>query len=197
VYSLITKIIEEKNSFYAYKDIEDYIFFRLNTRKDSSKTQLLLFKLINYFNCKKIVELGSGYGLNSLYLTAPSEFCECICYESSAVKYETAKKLYKGWNRKISLHTENLPDIVEKQDCIYINLNNFSIKDYFLKKMIHNNIKESSLIIIEDIRTNKSHQVLWRNLKELDEVTVSLDLFNIGILFFDPKLYKRNYRISF
>ncbi|GAB6012963.1 O-methyltransferase [Viscerimonas tarda] len=197
VYNLIVNVIEEKAPFYAYQEIKDYLSIHSKVKKRTSKSNLLSFRLANYFGSKNILEIGSGYGINTLCLTAPSSGSKCICVELSHTKTEISKELYKNWNRAIILYTDKLPPITEKQDCICLDLRNYPANFEELKHYLFGNITDNSFIIIKGIRTNRGHQLLWKSLIEDNKVRVSLDLFHEGILFFDPKLYKRNYKLSF
>ncbi|MDH6353854.1 putative O-methyltransferase YrrM [Dysgonomonas sp. PH5-45] len=197
-YSLITNAINEKKWFYAYEDVPLYLQECKATIKNKGiKYNRLVFRLINYFNAKNILEIGSGTGLTTLYATAPSSLIKCTCVESSKKRYTKAQQLYSGWNRDINLHTSQLPKIDEKQDCVIIDLKNnpltFDAFVLHLFPLCH----EKSFIIIKNIRTKKQYQALWKKLKQTEDVRVSFDLFNIGILFFDKKFYKRNYRLNF
>lgn len=199
VYNLITKVIEEKKPYYKYLDIKEYINSKPYIKGRITKYNLLTFRLCNYFNVKKVLEIGSGEGLNTLYLTAANKNIECICIETSLDKAASAKILYKDWSEKISLHVnQDLSLIQEKQDCVYINLKNYtffsadSLKS-FIKKIASN----ETFIIVNGIRTNKKNQMLWKSMDDIEGRTAKLDLFHLGILFFDNKLYKWNYQISF
>ena len=197
VFNLITKVIEEKNPYYAYQEIKDYLLDYPLIKKSPSKSNLLSFRLTNYFGAKNILEIGSGYGINTLYLSAPSSAIKCQCVELSHNKSEISSELYKNWNRNIILHTEKLPVLEKPQDCICLDLRDYHSNVEELKSYLLGNITNNSFIIIKGIRTNKRHLLLWNSLIEDSKVKVAMDLFHEGILFFDPKLYKQNYKISF
>lgn len=51
------------------------------------------------------------------------------------------------------------------------------------------------LVIIEDIHRDSSSYKLWKEIIEDEFVTVSFDLYDCGVLFFDKKWYKCNYKV--
>ena len=58
-YGLITKVIEEKSGYYAYKQIED-LHRTLHDRQNFNKRKCrLLFRLANRFKPRCIIECGS------------------------------------------------------------------------------------------------------------------------------------------
>ena len=198
VFNLITKVIEEKTPYYRYEDIKVHIDNNSNMVEKGTKYNLLSFRLINYFGAKHILEVGSGNGANTLYLTAPAKDIKCRCVETSIEKYTIAKQLYSSWNREIDLHTEdNLANITEKQDCIYIDLENYNQISEDMIKFLDSISYEKTFIIIKGIRTNKKNETLWKSISNMRRRTVKLDLFNVGILFFDRRLYRWDYQISF
>jgi len=199
VFNLVTKVIEEKTPYHAYEDIIQVLEEFPDYQFHLNKTNKLLFKMVNYFGAKHILEIGAGYGINTLCLTAPSAKIECITMEASEKKYSMAQQLYKKWQRDITLITSpGLPDVDGKQDCIFIDLNNYNtFSSRELNQYLAGVSYEKTFVIVKGIRTNKRHQALWRGMMNMESRTVALDLFNIGILFFDKTLYRWHYKISF
>ena len=79
-YGLITKVIEEKSGYYAYKQIED-LHRTLHDRQNFNKRKCrLLFRLANRFKPRCIIECGSEDGYSTLYLQkgcpTPVKFCQ-------------------------------------------------------------------------------------------------------------------------
>lgn len=199
VFNLVTKVIEDKKHYDAYEEIQSVLEKMPRRRYRLNRNNKLYFRLTNHFKPEKILEIGSGYGINTLCFTASSISSECICLETSKKKYKEAEFLYGKWNRKITLFTneKELPILSEKQDCIFINLLNYNFFSSDLNQYLLNLSYEKTFIIVEGIRTNKECQMLWRRIMEIESRTAALDLFNIGILFFDAKLYRWDYKISF
>jgi predicted O-methyltransferase YrrM len=197
VFDLITKVIEEKTPFYVYEDINRYLESFPELQHQNNKVHRLLFRFINWFSAKTILELGAGTGVSTLYLTVASSDIHCRSVEISSEKYEQAGKLYEDWERNIQQYNEPYPELGEKFDCIFVNLRNYKADFSLLADYLLSLVREDSFIIMDGIRTNEEYQMLWRKLIARDEVFVSLDLYHLGILFFDKKYYKRNYKLSF
>lgn len=197
VFSFITKVIEEKTQYNAYEDVRNYLSLFPDLSFRENKTHRLLLKIVNYFNVKTILELGSGSGINTLYMTVTASDIECLSVEQSPVKYDRAQHLYNEWNRNILQSKEQFPIINGKKDCIFVDLKNYKAAHNELIVYLLSLIHKDSIIIIDGIRTNRKLQMLWKMLVQQDDVIVSLDLFHVGILFFDKKYYKRNYKLSF
>lgn len=200
VFNLVTNVIEEKKPYYAYSDIQQYLNTFAEKTLSINKVNRLAFRLVNYFEAKNILEIGSGKGVNTLFLSASSKDIICHCIELDPVNLKIAKELYSsGWNSNIILSSRPFPsdDLLHKQDCIYINLKNYIFLSDDNIEQITALIHDKSFIIVEGIRTNRMHRVLWKSISEIGGRTAMLDLFNIGILFFDKSLQRWDYQISF
>lgn len=197
VFNLINKVIEEKTPYYAYNDIRAYLNASLGINYRKKRFNRLSFGLINYFNATTVMEIGSANGFNTLFLTASSSQCEAICVEADPHKRDFARKIYEGWNRKIELYPEIPTDINKKIDCLFIDLKSYSnISEKNINYLL-NLLHEKSFIVVEAIRFNKNHVKMWKRIAGIEDRTAMLDLFNVGIIFFDKKLYRWNYRISY
>lgn len=198
VYNLIRKVIEEKTPYYAYSDLQEFINNSPIPRPRINKYNKLSFRLINYFGAKHILEIGSGEGINTLFLTAPALSIECTCVEPSTDKYNIARKVLYYWRRKITLlNQKELPSLDKKQDCIFIDLKNYITIDEGIIDYLASVSHENTFIVVKGIRTNKRCRALWNKVANMKERTAMLDLFNIGIIFFNKKLYRWDYPISF
>lgn len=198
VFNLVNNVIEEKRAYYCYADISDYLSTYHQKELTPNKRHRLAFRLVNYFGAQNILEIGSGMGINTLFLTASSSSCKCLCVEKDRNNREVAKQLYMDFECQTTFMEEPpvLP-IETKYDCIFINLDYYSdlAEDYLdaLCKQCHN----ESFIVVTGIRRNKVNNQLWKHLSSNQLRTVELDLFNIGIIFFDKQLSRWEYKISF
>lgn len=198
VFNFINRVIEEKTAYYAYSDIAGYLDKELvDHGENEDKINTLSFRTASYFNAKNVLELGAGNGLNTLYITSVSKDSKCVSVETDAERREKAKRLFKNWDKNICLTNEEFPELDFSPDCIFINMRNYKVDNDRLISYLFSHVNDNSFIFIDGIRTNRKQQMLWKQLVRRDEVVISLDLFQVGILFFDKKFFKRNYKLSF
>ncbi len=200
VYNLVHNVIEEKRTFYAYEDIRSFLtdYFPDNTFR-TSKHDRLVFRLINHFKIKSVLEIGSGTGEGTLYITAPSNEIKCFCFEADTTKKEIAEDVYLQWDKKNNITSLNSISSIfsTKIEAVIIDLNNYSDIDDDFINFIKNIYSEKMFVLVKGIRNNKKHKRIWSKIAEIEERTAKLDLFNIGIIFFHKDLYRWNYQISF
>jgi len=77
-------------------------------------------------------------------------------------------------------------------DIIYFNWPNGDILTKILKdESYHNN----SMILINNIHQNQENSNVWELLKNNEKVTVSIDMFHCGALFFRKEQTKEHFKI--
>jgi len=62
---------------------------------------------------------------------------------------------------------------------------------------LHHHLHEKSIVILDDIHLSSSMERAWRKILRDDKVTLTIDLFRLGIIFFDTKLSKQNLIINY
>ncbi len=180
--------------------------------KDIARTSLkspeygqLLFRIVNFAKCKDILELGTSLGLTTCYLASGSGKSHCITMEGCP---ETAKIARRNFDK---LHLDNIDIVIgdinknlaftiekfDKLDFLFIDANHRSeaVLNYFEECLpkLHN----KTIMVVDDIYWSKDMEEAWKSIKRHERVTSTIDLFQIGIVFFDPDLYKKNYKMRF
>jgi predicted O-methyltransferase YrrM len=159
----------------------------------------LLYKLLNLLNCNTIIELGTSIGLNTLYLAAVNHHSKVITIEGSPQLNEFAKNLADKCGVKniqfiCADFDSALPEVlnkIEKLDCLYVDGNHTysATVNYFeqaLKKR-HNN----SVFVFDDIYWSPGMTKAWDEIKKHSSVTLSIDAFYFGIVFFNEDIKEK------
>ena len=110
----------------------------------------------------------------ALYLTAPSKKMICTHAETS----------------------DEMKLVGDEQDCIFIDLRSISGEED-LPVFLSGIANEKTFIIVKGIRQNRKCRQKWRDICNIESRTVALDLFSIGIIFFDKKMCRWSYNVSF
>lgn len=196
VYSFIENIIDNKLPFYAFQDIENHIQNVLSTPYHSKKIDKLIFRIINHFHLRKILIIGMKNAEQALYASAPSHSTECTCVEKNISRRDLASRLKDIWPRKISIG-DSIPEESVHYDCIIIDIKYLYRYSISLDELIQRSIHEKSVIILTNLRTKSMENSFFEKNIQDERIRISLDLYKVGILFFDKKYYKRNYTLSY
>ncbi len=167
----------------------------------SPKSSQLYHRLIAYFEAKNILELGASLGINTLYLASNYSVEKVITVEGCQQTAQIAKDNFSGLfndkitliNADVTLAFSEISHQVSQLDFILIDANHTyeaTLEYYRLcKPFLH----EGSVIIFDDIYWSEGMSKAWREIIKDVEVTLSLDLFEMGIVFFKKDLQKENY----
>jgi len=221
VYDLITNVIEEKSDFYAFSDISiaqlqllqnehviQYGRKRIAVKEAlkrfgiTTKEGKFLFRLTNHYKPHTILSIGSSMGLAPLCLTRYNATVQCIILEYEQDIAEIAKQILNkekntALNIKIGAYHELLPEsIVQLQriDCVFIGkdvgVNDWDTVFEQCEPFIH----DSTFFVLAGIRSSTDKQNYWMQYRQHPSVTIAVDLFDMGLLFFQPKLHKQVYK---
>ena len=211
-YDLITTVIEERCRYYSYNAIELFLKKTLYPRMDHTKLlhqkkmerkkTRLLFRLVNRFNPQTILEIGTSWGISSLYMNAPHSAARQLCIEPDAEIAQVAKEVIKQSNiQLLSAHFDALPtETIEKLNPIEFVLIHASRSELSVEKVLGQiapSLSPEAVVVIDGIRKNSFRQQEWKQLESFPKVTVSMDLYDMGLLFFFPKLNRQHYIVSF
>ena len=59
------------------------------------------------------------------------------------------------------------------------------------------NSHKKTIFIFDDIHYSKSMEEAWRQIKQQADVTITIDLFFIGLVWIDPSLSKENFVLRY
>lgn len=166
----------------------------------------LLMRIVNYYHVQTSVELGTCFGITSAYITSGNVQGKLYTFEGAEQVAAIAKKYFE--KQKLSNievvegnFDDTLPVTLKKittVDMAFIDGNHRKepTLDYFnqlLKKK-----KESSIFIFDDIHWSKGMEEAWQEIQQHPEVTLTIDLFFIGLVFFrKEQKVKQHYSIRF
>ena len=166
----------------------------------------LLYRIVRYYRPETIIELGTSFGITSAYLAAGNKNGKVYTIEGSAAIAGIAEKTFNRTGLKnIELITGDfnniLPVVLKKLNTIdlaFIDGNHLkqSTLDYFVQLM--NCSTPSTILIFDDIHWSAEMEDVWSVVKQHPRVTLTIDLFFIGLVFFNPDLkIKQDFSIRF
>jgi predicted O-methyltransferase YrrM len=207
------KALRSDTSTFEMKDFgQGSRVFKGNARKVSAvvknagmrkKRQKLLFRLAKYFKSENILELGTSLGLGTLALSLSNEFAAIHTVEGCPNTLNNAQEYFEKFNlHNIQIHQQLFSEFLESQnfgtekyDLIFIDgdHNGERTFGYFnsLLKSVHNN----SVIIFDDIYWSRDMTEAWQKIIANEHVTVSIDTFQWGLVFFRKEQPKQHFVI--
>jgi predicted O-methyltransferase YrrM len=177
-----------------------------NSSLKSAKYAQLLHRMVKYFRPKNIVELGTSFGITSAYLAKGNPDAQLYTFEGAASISDIAQQNFKKLGiQNIELINgdfgKTLPPFLEKNiliDFAFIDGNHREkpTTDYFNSILSHCN--EHSILVFDDIYWSAEMESAWDFIKNNQSVTLSVDLFFVGIVFFRKDFKeKQHFAIQF
>jgi predicted O-methyltransferase YrrM len=175
-----------------------------NTSK-SAKYAELLERICAYMKPTYAIEIGTSVGISTLYQSIGIENGFLITLEGNPKSVEIAKFN----SEKIGLQNiqfieglfENtLPEVVKQLphiDYVFFD-GNHSLEatlQYF--EWCLPKVHENTIFIFDDIRWSDEMNLVWQKIKNHPQVTVSVDLFFLGIVFFRPNQAKEHFTLRY
>ena len=168
----------------------------------SNKRARLLIHLIQYLKSKNILEIGIGFGINTVVLSSAQRNSKITTLDENEQTVNVIKEMFKKNTFKhIKFLTGNfditLPQVFNNNiyDFIYFkgSCENKTTLNYFESSLssIHNN----SVLLFENIHSNRESEKVWNSIKKHEKVTVTIDTFLWGFVFFRKEQEKEHFII--
>ncbi len=217
VFSLLTNVIYNKNEYYSFQKIEKVREELLSSKKRiniskieeqhtlPSKYSQLLFRLVNHFMPPQIIELGTSFGISAAYMASANSENSIITIEKDRERAEIAKLNFKQLKLKnIEQKTGHVDAILKAIVANNQNLTFVCFDGHHCKQDVLNyfylcveKATEESVFVFENMYLSPELKEAWNKIKNDNRVTVTLDLFFIGIVFFRKTQVKQHFVIKF
>ena len=179
-FRLITDVIGQRAPYYSYQELTEREKLYPSTPhpgccRETLQMKRLLFRLVNFIQPSNCLSVGDA-SVSQLYLQA-------------------AKREMNFW------HASSLDEIIqkldEKVDLLYLHRveSPSLLREAF--RLCAPLTTDQSLVVVQGIGYTPEMKQLWHELKGDPLVSVSFDLFDLGLLFFDRSKQRQHYKVSF
>ena len=178
VYDLVANVINDKSYKQEYAKIRN-----LNDNTINLKCLTLIYRLITHYKSENILEIGGFETLNGIFL--------------SNIQLKTNLFFYNLKTNEISEVKTQKKIQMESFDFAFYNIKNnesLTLSEFMNHlKYFYNN----TIVAINNIHQSKEMEEVWRKIITQKEVSVGIDLFFIGLVFFRKEQVKENFIIRF
>ena len=234
LFEFYTKVVKDKSISYSFQEIEglrkqllqyeriiqitDFgagskLYLSNNRKikdiaKNSQKSPKLgqfLHRIIEFYNYKNILDLGTSFGLTTAYLSSKIDDNQIItfegCQETAKVAQENFDKLFlKNIEIVVGNIDQTLPEKLKEissLDFVFFDANHrFEPTIRYFEQCLAKT-HGGSCFVFDDIYWSNEMKEAWQYIKNHPSVTVTLDFFWLGIVFFNKKQVKQNFVLKF
>lgn len=165
----------------------------------------LLYRLVQHFQPGQILELGTSSGISTLYMALAVPNAHVHTIEGNPAMADVAEELFrKADSSNITLHRglfdTCLPKLLSENpgpDLVY--LDGDHRKEAVMKNLslLLPHMKPNGVWVIDDIHWSRDMQNAWQEIKCLPQVSVTIDLFRLGLVFFKKDQAKQHFVLRF
>ncbi|WP_461632923.1 hypothetical protein [Labilibaculum euxinus] len=219
-FHLIVNVIEAKLSYYAFGQLFPYRKIIVNAlkskledgeiSKDLAKkykeeiqiiksTEVLdrlLFRLMNFWHAEKSAYFGEGIGFTLAYMAKLDSRNSVACLDRGGVLSEYSDDIFRNYMGIQNYKSFNYNEILKqnpKYDFLVFSENTRKeiLSDFILNYELL--LADNCMIVIQNPHKNDTISLFWKQMKKLERISVSLDLFHLGILISKDGMQKQDY----
>jgi predicted O-methyltransferase YrrM len=188
------------NNTLQAKDVQNIKVLAKKLLKKPSVAKLI-FRLALNSAAKEVLVFDANFGLNTAYLAKALPQANVVAVENNSEIGAFANRTFEdlGLTNVQSLtgnYTELLP-ANRHLDFVYVdgNQSKKTVLAYF--NWCLPQLYDQSIFICNDIHNSKEIQEAWAELKNHPKVTVTIDLFWLGVVFFRKGQVKEHFKLKF
>jgi predicted O-methyltransferase YrrM len=171
----------------------------------SKKLAQLIYRLVKNLNPTNAIEFGTCLGLTTAYISKAAPLANVFTMEGCPQTAVLAKQnlntlqahnvqvLVGDFNQTLPNLISNLPQL----DFVFVDGNHKEKATLNYFKDILPKANQNSLFIFDDIYWSPGMKKAWQQIKQHPQVTLTIDLFWIGLVFFKTGRKKEHFKIKF
>lgn len=172
----------------------------------AKKYARLLARLVNWLGRSEeglnIVELGTSLGITTAYMAAMDGRNHVVTYEGCPAVAEVARETWEYVGlRNIQckdgeIDAQHLACELDVVDVAFLDANHTyaGTCEYF--NVLADKARSKSIFVIDDIHYSRDMEKAWNEICADDRVASTIDLYQMGIVFFDKHYWKRHYKMN-
>ncbi len=175
-----------------------------NSTKSPRQAQLLQ-RLCASNQSHYIIELGTNLGLSTAYLASNNSNSQVYTLEGQPQLCQIAQQNFK------QLHLNNiqiiegninntLPTLIQQIpqiDLLFIDANHQYQATINYYKLAKSKVHKNTIIVFDDIHWSEGMQQAWNEIRQDPDIHLAIDIFHMGIIWFNTDIPKQHYIVAF
>ena len=169
-----------------------------------AKEAQFLFRLIDYFKPELILELGTSLGVTTCYLAQANTHGKIVSIEGNPNLVDISKQHITQLNlTNIELITGNFDDQLKpvlhkmgRVDFVLFDGNHRKEPTLNYFEICLKYANEQSVFVFDDIYWTPDMKAAWETIKQHPKVSLTIDLYSMGIVFFKTGQAKEHFHLK-
>jgi predicted O-methyltransferase YrrM len=166
----------------------------------------LLFRLVNHFQPRTVVELGTSLGLTTSYLALADSRARVLTFEGCPATAAVARRTFAATGiRNAEIVEGNLDETLEPAlqaltapvDFAFFDGNHRYEPTLRYFHLMNQHRTEHSVFVLDDIHWSAEMEQAWEAIQQHPDVTLTIDLFYIGLVFFRRNQPTQHFTLRF
>ncbi|MDI9366596.1 MAG: hypothetical protein QM541_16690 [Flavobacterium sp.] len=181
VFKFVVDVLNDERFFYAFETIESIVNANLNNQKINK----LLFRIANYYQPKSVLIIDETIGITTSYIALANTDASVYSYFSQAKNFEKVKAVVTTCNAE-NCHFVTSITTKKQHDLVYVDAKNAVLLNDVLQQVLPL-LHPQSILIVNNINSSKKIEAQWLQLQTNSTVTLTINLFQVGLVFFRPE----------
>lgn len=158
---------------------------------------LFLTRLLQQCGYRRVLDLGTSLGFTTAYLARQASVTSV---EGCPQVAQKAQSLFRDLQLSVDQHIENLDTWLPTQlpqlppfDLVWLDANHQFEPTVRYVDLLLNHLPNHGCLVMDDIHWSTGMEKAWNQIIQDPRVTVSLDLFEVGVLFVRPGQAKEHF----
>lgn len=164
----------------------------------------LLRRIMAFYRPEETIELGTNLGFSSLYLKSGFPETRLRSVEGARALVEQARRNFEKAGYTADLRHQEFDAFLSQfsvhpqpVNLFFLDGNHRYEPTVKYCKIMMEYLGPNSIIILDDINWSEEMRAAWETVKEMEAVTVTADLFVMGIAFVKRNQAKEHFRLRF
>lgn len=164
----------------------------------------MLQRLVDYMGCENVLEMGANLGLTTCTLASAKGRPQVISLEGCPQLAAMAVKNLEKLNLNAEIIVGDFEDTLDlalgkfdKLDMVYMDGNHRREPTLRYFERVSRAVHNDSVVVIGDIHWSGEMEEAWEEIMDRDVARVTIDIFDMGLVFFRKEMTKQNFTIRY
>lgn len=165
----------------------------------------LLFKLARFLNANEVLELGTAFGISTLYLAQGAENSRVHTIEGCPQTFRIAQHHFELLRQRnihpvLGSFQRRLPEVlerIERLDLVFLDGHHAEQPTLTYFEQCLPKAHNDTIFIFDDVHWSRGMEAAWQKVKLHPRVTVTIDLFDLGLVFLRSEQAKEHFRLRY